>query len=148
MYLPHSASYTMGWAIGTCMKGLENRIEDGVRQLLFSIANWFGRDILYQAYRGVQPDNGTIRGVGHKTVFCLLGVFSLNKFTFSHCLMPTVSVIIKRYLCGENASKFMIHYVLWVVFLSFMKYCLSLSRSTGHQQHAIGLNMANAILSF
>ncbi len=30
--------------------------------------------------------------------------------------MLTVSVIIKRYLCGENALKVMIHYDLRVVF--------------------------------
>ncbi len=59
--------------------------------------------------------------------------------------MFTVSVIIKRYLCGENAVKVLIHYDLLVVFLSFTKYFLSLSRSTGHQQHAIGLSMVNAI---
>ncbi len=59
--------------------------------------------------------------------------------------MLTVSVIRKRYLSGENALKVIIHNVLGVVFLSFMKYFLSLSRSTGHQQHAIGLSMANAI---
>ncbi len=37
----------------------------------------------------VQPDNGTIRVVGHKTVLYLSGAFGLNKFTFSHCLMLT-----------------------------------------------------------
>ncbi len=42
----------------------------------------------------VQPDNETIRGVGYKTV-----------------LLP-LSVIKKRYMCGENAVKVMIHYVL------------------------------------
>ncbi len=36
--------------------------------------------------------------------------------------MLTISVIIKRYLCGENALKVMIHYVLFVAFLSFMKF--------------------------
>ncbi len=70
----------------------------------------------------VQPDNGTIRGVGHNTVLLpfkiaapgpkILGVFGLNKFTFSNCSVLTVSVIIKGYLCGENALKVMIHYVL------------------------------------
>ncbi len=30
--------------------------------------------------------------------------------------MLTISVIIKRYLCGENALKVIIHSVLWVVF--------------------------------
>ncbi len=57
----------------------------------------------------VQPDNGTIRGVGHKTVLLPL---RCNKFTFSHCLILTVNDIIKRYLCDENALKVMIHYVL------------------------------------
>ncbi len=43
-------------------------------------------------------------------------VFGSNKFTFSDYLMLTVSVIINRSLCGENAVKVMIHYLLWVVF--------------------------------
>ncbi len=72
----------------------------------------------------VQPDNETIRGVGHKTVLLPLGIFGLNKFTFLHCLMPTASVIIKRYLCGENVLKVIIHHVLGVVFMKFIKYFL------------------------
>ncbi len=60
----------------------------------------------------VQPDNGTIWGVGHKRCFYLLGVFCLKKFTFLHCLMLTASVIINRYLYGENALKVMNHHVL------------------------------------
>ncbi len=57
----------------------------------------------------VQPDNGTIRGVGHKRVLLPL---RCNMVTFSHCLILTVNDIIKRYLCDENALKVMIHYVL------------------------------------
>ncbi len=60
--------------------------------------------------------------------------------------MLTVSAIIKRYFSGENVSKVMIHNVLCVVLLSFMKYFLSLSSSAGHQQYAIGLSTVNAIL--
>ncbi len=30
----------------------------------------------------VQPENGTIPGVGQKRCFCLLGVFGLKKFIF------------------------------------------------------------------
>ncbi len=59
--------------------------------------------------------------------------------------MLTVSVIVKRNLSGENASRVMIHKVLWVVFFIIYEIFLSLSRSTGHQQHAIGLSMVNAI---
>ncbi len=61
----------------------------------------------------VQPDNWAQNGA--------FGVFGLYTFTFSHCLMVTVSVIIKRYLCGENALKVMIHYDLWVLFIIYEK---------------------------
>ncbi len=64
----------------------------------------------------VKPDNGISLGVGHKTVLLPLRCIWLKYVHFSHCLPLTVSVIIKRYLCGENALKVTIHYVLWEVF--------------------------------
>ncbi len=83
-----------------------------------------------------------MRGVGRKAVLLLEGRIEF-RFTFSHCLMLSVNAILKRYLSVENGFKVMIPNVWCVVGFSFMKYCWSLSRSAGHQQHAIGLNTVN-----
>ncbi len=56
----------------------------------------------------MKTDNGTLRGVGQKRCFGLWGIYGINKFTFSHCSMLTVNVIIKRYLSGKNCLKAMI----------------------------------------
>ncbi len=96
----------------------------------------------------VQPVNGTKRGVGHKTVHLPLGWMWLKWFHFfalfnayRQCRYKE-TLVRRKCLQGHDSPRFV------SIFLSFMKYFRHLNRSTGHQQHAVGLSMVNAIILY